>query len=280
MRSMPVVLVVPRSEIAEALGGVLIEPGVGPFADGGLDEAFGFAVGARGVEARAPGFDAQPAAVGGEATRTEARAVIGQHAAHGNAQAREEGHRLAQKFAGGQGFFVRQQGSEGDAGVIVDSDIKKFPTGAAGFVLRIAGEAMAGFGNTGQLFDVDVQQIAGSRMLIANDGNGGLARASGVQLQASEDAADGGAAQTGGLRDAHAGPTFAAQHFHATGQLGGSAAGRALRARGTVLQSGRAALAKAADPLGGRLPAELELGCSRVQTPSPAKTFFASSSRL
>ena len=59
MRSMPVVLVDPRSEMAAALGGVLVEPGVGPFADGGLDETFGFSVGARGVDASADMFELQ-----------------------------------------------------------------------------------------------------------------------------------------------------------------------------------------------------------------------------
>lgn len=37
----------------EALGGVLVEPRVGPFTDGGLHEPFGLAVGARHVDARA-----------------------------------------------------------------------------------------------------------------------------------------------------------------------------------------------------------------------------------
>ena len=56
--------------------------------------------------------------------------------------------------------------------MIVDGDIEELPAGAAGFVLGISGEAMARFGNAGQLFDVDVQQIAGSGMLITNDGDG------------------------------------------------------------------------------------------------------------
>src|SRR5271155_520450 len=215
MRSMPVVLVDPRKEMAAALGGVLVEAGGSPLADGSLDEAFRFAAGARSGETRALRRDAQPAAVGGEAAGTEAGAVVGEHAAHGNAQAGEVSHRLAQELAGGHRFFVREHGGESDAGVIVDGDVEELPTGAAGFVLRIAGEAMAGFGNAGQLFDVDVQQIAGSRMLVAKDGNDGFERASGVQMQAGEDAADGGAAQAGGLSDAHAGPAFAAQHCHA-----------------------------------------------------------------
>ena len=53
MRAMPVVAVDPGSELSEAFGGVLVEPDVGPFADGGLDKAFGFAIGAWRVDARA-----------------------------------------------------------------------------------------------------------------------------------------------------------------------------------------------------------------------------------
>jgi hypothetical protein len=49
MRSVPVVLMEPGSEGVSALIGVLIDPCVGPLTQGGLDEAFGLAVGARGV---------------------------------------------------------------------------------------------------------------------------------------------------------------------------------------------------------------------------------------
>ncbi len=34
-----------------AVGGVRVDGGIGPFAQGGLDEAFGFAIGARSVGA-------------------------------------------------------------------------------------------------------------------------------------------------------------------------------------------------------------------------------------
>ncbi len=83
--------------------------------------------------------------------------------------------------------------------------------------------------------------------------------------------------QTRGLSDAHAGPALAAQHFHAGSQFGGGRAGGAMRTRGAVLQSGRAAFTEAADPLGGRgLSAELELlyGCSRVQTHFSCQNFL------
>jgi hypothetical protein len=51
VRAVPVVLVGPRGQVAEAIGGVLIEAHVSPLADGGLDEGFGFTVGLRGVDA-------------------------------------------------------------------------------------------------------------------------------------------------------------------------------------------------------------------------------------
>ena len=56
MWAVPVVLVDPGSRYGCLFRGVLVEPGVGPFADGGLDEAFGFSVGARSVDAGADVF--------------------------------------------------------------------------------------------------------------------------------------------------------------------------------------------------------------------------------
>jgi len=57
MWSMPVVLVYPRFEAGISFCGVLVEPGVGPFSDGGLDEAFRLAVGSWGVDAGADVLD-------------------------------------------------------------------------------------------------------------------------------------------------------------------------------------------------------------------------------
>src|SRR5579862_5368082 len=265
VRAVPVVGVDPGFEMGEALGGILVEPGVGPFTDGGLDEAFGFAVGARSVDARANVFELKIAAGLSEEVGVKAGTVIGHDAANGDAQASEVSRGLAQECAGGNRLFVGQQGGESDAGVIVDGDVEELPAGAAGFVLGISGKAMARFGNAGQLFDVDVQQIAGSGMLVANDGNHRLQRASGVQMQAGEDAADGGAAQASGLSDAHAGPVLAAQLFDERRFFGTDSTRRTMRPRRAIAQSGRTTLTKAAHPLGRRLPAQLELGRGRVQ---------------
>ena len=68
-------------------------------------------------------------------------------------------------------------------------------------------------------------------MLVANDRYGGFQRASGVQLQARQDAADGGAAQSSGLSDTHAGPALATQLFDESGFFWRNATGRVMRAR-------------------------------------------------
>ena len=49
--SMPVVVVEEGGQMGRAHGGVLVSASVGPFAQRGLDEAFGFAVGLRSVGA-------------------------------------------------------------------------------------------------------------------------------------------------------------------------------------------------------------------------------------
>jgi hypothetical protein len=51
MRTLPVVVVKPGKKILVAVLRVLIQAGVHPFPQGGLNEAFGFAVGARGIGA-------------------------------------------------------------------------------------------------------------------------------------------------------------------------------------------------------------------------------------
>jgi hypothetical protein len=49
MRPVPVVVVKPGKKLVMALLRVQIGPGISPFAESGLDETFGFAVGARGI---------------------------------------------------------------------------------------------------------------------------------------------------------------------------------------------------------------------------------------
>ena len=72
----------------------------------------------------------------------EAGAVVGHDAPDLDAEEGEVGQGLAQEAAGRRGLFIGQQSGEGDAGVVIDGDIEELPTGAASFILGIAGDAM------------------------------------------------------------------------------------------------------------------------------------------
>ena len=91
-----------------ALGGILIEAGIGPLADSGLNKAFGFAVGAWSVDAGANMFKLEFAASGGEAVGVEAGTIVGHDAAHYDAKTCEVQHRFPKNAAGGRGGFIRQ----------------------------------------------------------------------------------------------------------------------------------------------------------------------------
>jgi len=78
MRPVPVVLVSPARESFGSLLRVLEDVRVGPFADRGLDEAFGLAVGARSVGPGAAMLQTERVAGAMEAAREIAGAVVGE----------------------------------------------------------------------------------------------------------------------------------------------------------------------------------------------------------
>ena len=78
MRSVEVVVVGPGSESEVALRGVGPVRGVGPFAQSGLDEAFGFAIGLRRVRTSAAVLESHVQTSVAELVRAIAAAVIGE----------------------------------------------------------------------------------------------------------------------------------------------------------------------------------------------------------
>ena len=140
-----------------------------------------------------------------EAIGDEAGSVVGHDAAQADIVLREVGRGLAKETACGDGLFVGHHGDKGHAGVVIDGDVEELPAGAAGFVLGVAGDAVAGLVDAGQLLDIDVQQVAGGRHVHSGWGQLGFEHADFVELQPGEDAADRGAAEAGGLGDLDAG---------------------------------------------------------------------------
>ena len=85
MRTVEVVVLEPWGEMLIAFFGVEVMANVGPLAQGGLDEAFGFAIGARSVRTSEAVLDSELEAGGAELAGAIAGAVVGEQAADGNA---------------------------------------------------------------------------------------------------------------------------------------------------------------------------------------------------
>lgn len=198
----------------------MIETGVGPFAQRSLDEALGFAVGARGIGAGETVSDAELTAGGGQQAGVIAGGVVGEQAADADAEACIVGDGGTEEGGGGVGALVGIELGESDAGVIVDGDMQDLPAGTASFVTRIAGDTVTRLGKAGQFLGVQVKQVAGMWVFIAAHGHDGVQVAHAVEMVAAQDAADGGAAQAGGLRDVHAGPTLSPQHEDLVHEVG------------------------------------------------------------
>ena len=89
--------------------------------------------------------------------------------------------------------MVGENLGEGDAGMIIDGDMNILPptpVGATSAAIGTKGDP----GKTTELFDVEVEQIAGSSMFVANHGHRWFQVAHAVETQATKNPADGGAA--------------------------------------------------------------------------------------
>jgi len=144
---------------------------VGPFAERGLDEALGFAIGLGSVGLGKAVLEAQGGGGGGHGMGAVAGAVIGVDTLGFDAVAFEEGEGGMKESNGAAGGLIWKELSESEAGMIIDGDVKELPAGAWGMiVLAIAREAMARAHDPGELLDLEVDELAWLCALIAADG--------------------------------------------------------------------------------------------------------------
>src|SRR5208283_1846954 len=95
MRAGEDVVVQPGGELLVAFFGVGVVADISPLAQSGLDEAFGFAVGAGSVGSGEAMADTEFLAGGAKAVRAIAMSVVGEQAANGDAMLGIERHRGA-----------------------------------------------------------------------------------------------------------------------------------------------------------------------------------------
>ena len=170
MGTVEVVMLEPGREMPIAFLRIEVMAKVGRFAQSGLDEAFRLAVSAGSVGTGEAVRDAELEAGGTEVSGAIAGAVVGEQAANGDAVLGVEGYGGVQEGDGGLALLVGEHAGKGEAGVIVDGDVQSLPAGelwaAAPPTVATNGDLLI----AGHALDVEMQQIAGSGMLVAHDG--------------------------------------------------------------------------------------------------------------
>ncbi len=135
--------------------------------------------------------DAETTASIAEEARAIARAVVGEQTTNGDAEGAVVTDRGVEESHRGVAAFIGQDLREGEAGVVVNSDMHELPASAATGPRAISGNAMTGAEEAAELLDVEMQQIAGGGMFVAAQGPSRFEIADTVQAGAAQDAADG-----------------------------------------------------------------------------------------
>ena len=177
------VVVVAPEEAVEGCGPLRagrVDRGVGPLVQHGADEALGLAVGLWPARARAQVADAERPAGDRVHCRAVGRAVVGQQAFDNDPVTAEEGHRPAQERARRRRLLVGQHLGVGQPGGVIDRDLHELPAdrpapqpitvGERRAVVLVAGDTLARAFDPPQLLDVDMDQLAGPRALVAAGG--------------------------------------------------------------------------------------------------------------
>lgn len=162
-----------------------------------MDKAFGLAIGLRSIGLGADVLETEALAGFAEGDGFVARTVVGHDPLDLDAQACVVGDRGLEEAHGAALSFVLHDLAEGDPGSIVDTDVDVFPAGSfaaspqVALPGSIAGDAMAYTVELAELFDVDVDQLAGVFALIAPHRLGRFQVAPSIQAEPPQDTADG-----------------------------------------------------------------------------------------
>src|SRR6185436_8893003 len=135
-------------------GGGMVGAGVGPFAQAGLDEALGLAVGARRIGSGADMAQPGLAAGGAKVVASISRTVVGHDSLDGDAVAGEPAERPVEEGDGARLLLVGQDLGVGEPRGIVDAGMQHVIPDAAVAVDpgMVAGDAVADAVDAAKLF--------------------------------------------------------------------------------------------------------------------------------
>src|SRR3989304_3922162 len=138
VRAMPVVSVQPDWELFGSTIRVRVGRSIGPFAQRGLNEAFGLAVGLGRVGPGADVLEVEIAAGVAEVEGSVAGAVVGHDPFEGEGEALVVGEGGFEEGDGATLLLVGEDLREGQARGVVDADVDELPADAAGVALALA----------------------------------------------------------------------------------------------------------------------------------------------
>src|SRR5438128_2603996 len=159
MWAMPVVMMRPPLQHHGALRGAWIGNPISPFAQSGLDEALGLAVGLRAVGASEAVLEAEPAAGSGEALGAKGGAIVGEYPFDRYAEAGKVGHAGTQESNRAGAAFIEFHLGKADPRMVINGHEQVFPTDPIDAVAGVAGDAVAEAHDARQFFGVDMQQV-------------------------------------------------------------------------------------------------------------------------
>jgi hypothetical protein len=166
VRAVAVVGMEPGAERSGTFARMLVGPGVGPFAQRGLNEALGLAVGARGIGSSEDVPQPLAAAQIGNEGRTVGGAIVSHDAGDRDPQSLEVLERTGEEGGRGVLLFVGQHLGVSHSRVVVDTDVSNFEARAGAAFLMGAGDARADAMEAAELLGVEVEQFAGGRLLV------------------------------------------------------------------------------------------------------------------
>jgi hypothetical protein len=255
-----------RKESSAMITG-LIRASIGPLAGDGLNEAFGLAIGLRAVGFGEEMFEAEFMTGGGEEFGAVGRAAVGKETLDLDAMSLVEVDSLMESVKNARDGFIGQEAGKGEAGMIVNGDVKAFDAGAAIAQGAIAGGADAGAREAAQFLDVEVKELAGRGTFVAHD-RGFWRFESGETMKAvaAQDAGERGFGKSEDGEDLSVGAALPAQGQDVGDEPGAGSARLTSGDRGAVLKLERkTGFAGAGEPATNRSFADVIGRCDRAQ---------------
>ena len=170
---------------------VFVGVGISPLAQAGLNEALDLAVSLWRIGLGANVPETETLTGSAEGKGPVAGAVVGHHALDLDTELCVIGDCGPEEGCGTSLLLVGRDVGEGNAGVIVDTNMRVLPANPAAIALAcaVAGDAMADLIEFTELFDVDVDQFAGPLALVAPHRLGWFQRSEPIEAQPPKDAA-------------------------------------------------------------------------------------------